>query len=115
MSGQLFFVLSKPVHVVLSGAHGPRREQTIDRVALRPLAVKDLTLLDQYWGRPMQLAARAVSALSGLTLAQVNKIDLSDYQPIAATALRLLTEGSDAIGLSPGWFIDSPAPDPPAD
>ena len=111
MSDQLLFVLSTPVNVVLSGAHGPRREEAIDQVALRPLTPKDLTLLDQYRGQPMQLAARAVSVLSGLTLAQVNKIDLADYQPIAATALRLLTEASDALGLPSGWFIDPLGPD----
>lgn len=63
----------------------------------------------------MQLAARAVAVLSGLTLAQVNKIDLADYQPIAATALRLLTEASDALGLPSGWFMDAIAPVQPAD
>lgn len=100
------FTLSTPILVVLSGAHGPRREETINQVSLRPLTVKDLLLLDQYRGQPMRLATNAVSTLSGLTQAQVQRLDLADFQPIAASVLRMLTVASDSIGLPKGWFIE---------
>jgi len=100
------FLLSKPIQVILSGAHGPRREETIEQVSLRPLTVKDLQLLDRYRGQPMYLVARAVATLSGLTFVQVNRIDLADYQPVAAAALRLLTEASNSVGLPSGWFME---------
>lgn len=109
ISNPPLFILSKPIQVVLSGAHGPRREETIERVSLRPLTVKDLLLLDRYRGQMMHLAVNAVATLSGLTVAQVNRLDLTDYQPIASTALRMLREASDAIGLPTGWFMD-PSP-----
>lgn len=107
MSDAALFVLSEPIPVVLSGTHGPRREEAITQVSLRPLGVRDLLLLDKHRGQPMHLIACAISTLSGLTPAQVNKINLHDYKPIAATTLRLLMDATNSFGLPPGWFIEA--------
>lgn len=99
------FSLSKPITIILSGAHGPRREQQILSVRLRPFETRDLPICDVFRGQPANLSMNIVASLSGMSLAQIRKIAFEDFAPIAATALQMVRDASEAIGLPPDTFI----------
>ncbi|MET0362950.1 MAG: hypothetical protein ABW048_14505 [Sphingobium sp.] len=103
------FKLANPVKFVLSGVHGPRREVDISEITLRPVRSNDLRLLEEFKGQPASLALYGTAALSGHTVAQVKKIDIDDYAPIAVAVLRALAAASARIGIRPEFFIDPDA------
>lgn len=105
MSDPLLFSLSKPIQIVLSGAHGPRREEEIASVTMRRLDTKDLPLLDRFRGQPGSLAINVAATLSGLTLAQVRKIALDDFTPIGAFALAEVAAAARCLGLPADAFF----------
>ncbi|MCP3735979.1 phage tail assembly protein [Sphingomonas sp. RP10(2022)] len=107
------FDLTTPIRVVLSGAHGERREDSISSIVLRQPTPDQMMILDRYRGQPVKLLVQAVAALSGLTIAQVKRLDLCDFERASQAALRSLSRASDRMGLPSGWFLDpalSPAP-----
>lgn len=105
MTDKLFFPLSTPVKTVLSGVHGPRREEVIDGVTLRPLSAKDLTLLEQHKGMPASLALYGTAAMSGLAIGKVRRIAIDDYAPIASEVLRRFADACARVGIRPEYFI----------
>jgi hypothetical protein len=101
----LIFTLSKPIKTVLSGAHGPRREENIGEITMRMLDTKDLPILEEHRRQPVSLAMHLVANLSGLTLAQVKKLAIEDFSPIGAAALEQVPAVSKALGLAPDYFF----------
>ena len=101
------FPLSKPIVTVLSGVHGPRHEVQIAEVQLRSVNANDLRLIEDYKGLPASLAIHGTASLSGLSVAQVKKIDIDDYAPIAVEVLRRLSAAARMIGVKLDYFDPS--------
>lgn len=103
------FTLSKPIKFVLSGVHGPRREEVITEINFRSITANDLRLMEQFKGQPATLMLHATAAFSGLTVAQVKKIDIDDYAIIARDAMEALAQACRRAGMRPEFFVPKEA------
>lgn len=109
MSQQLLFTLSEPVTIVLSGAHGPKREKQIVDISLRGLEPGDILLLDRFRHQPATLGLQLVATLSGLTVPQVKSLAMTDFAKIADAALAHLAMAARRMGIPTEWFREQPA------
>ena len=87
------YELKHPIVQVYSGAHGATREETISTVEIRRPTGKDLLLMDEYQDRPMRLTLEMISALRGLTSAQVQKLDAEDIGPLGELVMASVGDG----------------------
>lgn len=71
------------------------------------MRANDLRLIEQFRGQPASLALYATAALTGLTVAQVKKISIDDYAPIAVEVMKAMTSASGRIGIRPEFFAPS--------
>lgn len=109
MSQKLVFALSEPVTIVLSGMHGPKREEQIVSVSLREIGPDDLLLLDRFRHQPATLALQLVAGLSGLTVSQAKRLAIADYATIADAAMARLATTARRMGIPTEWFREQPA------